>query len=402
MTAVRPKRVLISGGGVAGLTLAYWLERYGHTPVVVERAPGPRGGGYGFDFSGTGYDVADRMGIIDRLTPHQLPVDSVTWVNGAGSPVARLGTDLLERAIQGPYLGLMHDTLTEAIADAVGDRVEIRYGQMIRGVRQQPGGIDVTLEGETEPERFDLLAGADGVHSLTRSLVFGPEERFAHYLGCYLACYPMPESDELAASRSRTHYSEPGRQTVVYPTGRPGEAIALLLFKAPNEGAIARDDRLPRLRAAFAGSGWITPDLLSAAPKSGGIFMDTMTQISMPSWQHERVALIGDAAGCATLVSGQGVAMAMGGAYVLASALRDLDDHRAAFRRYEQRMHGEVERRQRTARTFARSLIPSSRTGVAIQHAVSRLLLRDRFAGLLGRRFAASSILTQADFSEGR
>ncbi len=144
-------RILISGGGIAGLTLAYWLHRYGHTPVVVERAPHGRLGGYGIDFFGTGYDVAARMGIADRLAAHQLPTESIRYVDGAGRVAARLDRRLLEKVIRGPYLALMHTTLEEALGDAVHDQADIRYGRSITAIEQSPGGVGVTFtDGECE------------------------------------------------------------------------------------------------------------------------------------------------------------------------------------------------------------------------------------------------------------
>ncbi|MBT2233709.1 FAD-dependent monooxygenase [Nonomuraea sp. NEAU-A123] len=387
-------RVLICGGGVAGLTLAYWLRRRGFEPVVVERASHGRLGGYGIDFFGTGYDVATRMGIIDRLAPHQLPVDSVDFVDASGKATARLTNELLAKVIQGPHLGLMHSGLEGALLDVVQDDVEIRYGDTVIAVRDTAAAVEVDFAGG-DTEAFDLLVGADGIHSVTRGLVFGPEAEFARYLGCHLASYAVPDRYDLG--RIRAHYTEPGRQAVVYPTGRTGELIALLLFKAPYGGSVPRGRRLDLLRATFDGMGWITPSLLADAPSGEAVFMDTMTQIVMPTWHHGRVALIGDACGCMTMVSAQGVSMAMAGAYILAEALHTQGDHARAFRSYEERMRREVTRRQRNALFFARSLVPGTRTGLIAQNLISRLIMRDAFAPVLRRQFGVGTILPPQD-----
>lgn len=387
-------RVLISGGGVAGLTLAYWLRRRGVEPVVVERAQHGRLGGYGIDFFGTGYDVATRMGIIDQLTPHQLPVDSVDFVDESGRATARLTDALLDRIVRGPHLGLMHTTLEGALLDAVRNDVEIRYGQTICAVRQSRAAVEVDFAGGGT-ERFDLLVGADGIHSVTRGLVFGPEAGFARYLGCHLASFPVPDRYDLG--RVRAHYTEPGRQTVVYPTGQPGELITLFLFRAPHSGSFPRGIRRDLLRSTFDSMGWITPSLLADAPAGESIFMDTMTQIVMSTWHRGRVALIGDACGCMTMVSAQGVSMAMAGAYILAEALSANSDHASAFHRYQQRMRGEVIRRQRNALFFARSLVPRTSTGLIAQNFVSRLVMRNAFAPALRRQFGTGTILPLQD-----
>lgn len=387
-------RVLVCGGGVAGLTLAYWLRYRGAEPVVVEHAPHGRLGGYGVDFFGSGYDVAERMGLIEQLVPHRLPVDSVDFVDAAGRPGARLTTTLLDKVIQGPHLPLMHDALEGVLLGAVGQgEVDLRFGETITAVRETKAAVEIDFErGGTE--RFDVLVGADGIHSHTRQLVFGPKVRFARYLGCRLASYSVP--DRYGWGRVRAHYTEAGRQSVVYPTGRPGELIALFLFVSRETGQVPRAERLDLLRTAFRGMDWIVPSLLADAPGGESIFMDTMTQIVMPSWHRGRVALVGDACGSMTMVSAQGVSMAMAGAYFLAQALTAEDDHERAFARYQERVQPQVARRQRNALLFARSLVPRSQFGLAGQTLTNRLLMREAFAPLLRHQFGAGSMLPRS------
>jgi 2-polyprenyl-6-methoxyphenol hydroxylase-like FAD-dependent oxidoreductase len=382
-------RILVSGGGVAGLTLAYWLDRAGHVPVVVERSAQGRTGGYGFDFAGAAYDASAWMGILDDLADRQIPADSLVWVDRAGRPFARLPRTLIERVTGRPYLGLMHYTLEDALIRAVEGRVEIRYGQSIQALTPEPDRVTVAFA-DGQHESFDLVVGADGVHSTTRRLAFGPEPPYARYLGYRLACYPI--SDEYDLGRVRAHHGEPGRQLVVYPTGRPGELIALFLFRAP-DGEVPRPQRLAVLRSAFGDLGWIAPSVLAQAPDPERIFMDTLTQIDLPTWHRGRVALVGDAAGCMTLVSGQGVSMAMAGAFVLAGALSSHADPTVAFAHYQQRIRPEVARRQRAARRSVRGLVPVSRGGLAVQRRVLPLLLRDSLAPLLRRQFNLTSVL---------
>ncbi|WP_049558820.1 FAD-dependent monooxygenase [Nonomuraea sp. SBT364] len=386
-------RVLISGAGIAGLTLAYWLRRRGIEPVVVERAPHGRLGGYGVDFFGTGHDVASRMGLLDRLTPHRLPIDSVEFVDASGRPAARLTAALLERVIQGPHLPLMHTTLEGALLDAVAGQVELRFADSIAEVRDTGAAVEVGFTGGGS-ERFDLLVGADGVHSRTRELVFGPEPRFVRHLGCHLASYPV--TDRYGWGRVRAHYTEPGRQVVVYPGGEPGRLVTLLLFRSPRGASVPRDRRPGLLRTLFDGAGWLTPSLLADAPAGESIFMDAMSQVVMPAWHRGRVALVGDACGCMTMVSAQGVSMAMAGAYTLAEALAAEPGHERAFARYQARMRPEVRRRQRNALLFARMLLPATRAGLTAQNVANRVITRHAFAPVLRRQFGAGSILPPA------
>ncbi|NUR92188.1 MAG: NAD(P)-binding protein [Nonomuraea sp.] len=386
-------RILISGAGIAGLTLAYWLRRHGMEPVVVERAPHGRLGGYGVDFFGTGYDVAERMGIVDRLTPHRLPIDSVDFVTASGRPTARLTDALLERVIQGPHLPLMHTTLEDALLEVVDGQAEIRFGDSVSGIRDTGAAVEVDFTGGAS-ERFDLLVGADGVHSRTRELAFGPEERFLRPLGCRLASFSVP--DRYGWGPVRAHYTEPGRQVVLYHSDEPGRLVTLLLFRSPYGTSVPRGQRLGLLRERFGDAGWLTRSLLADAPDGESIFMDAMAQVVMPDWHRGRVALVGDASGCMTMVSAQGVSMAMAGAYALAEELAAGHGHEHAFARYQARIRPQVRRRQRNALLFARMLLPATRAGIAAQNLANRVITRDTFAPVLRRQFGARSILPRA------
>ncbi|BCJ37266.1 oxidoreductase [Actinocatenispora thailandica] len=382
--------MLVSGAGVAGLTCAYWLHEAGHTPVVVERAAAGPLGGYGIDLSGSGYDVAGRMGILDRLAARQLRVDSVALVDGADRITARLDRPLAEKMLRGPYLGLMHSTLEEVLAGAVEDRVEIRHRQRIAALRQNDDDVLVTFADGTR-QRFDVVVGADGVHSDTRELVFGPEPRWARQLGFSMACYPVP--DVAGRTDVRAHFTEPGRQTVLYPTDTVGTSVALFLYRSQRHGRIPRAERVARLRAAYQGAGWYTPELLAQAPDEP--FMDDLTQIELPRWHRGRVVLIGDACGALTLGSAQGASVAMAGGYLLATALAAHPGaHTDAFAAYEARVRPFVAERQRRARSFTRGLVPATRAGRGIQRVFTRLVLRDAAVPLLRFGFGdVSSIL---------
>ena len=175
-------RILVSGGGLAGLAAAYWLHRNGHEAVVIERAPGLRRDGYGLDFFGTGYDVAERMGIVEDLAPTQIFMDQgsgIAFVDGDGKPLAELKIDAVREILGGKYMGLMHYNLEQVLYDAVKEDVDVRFSTSIDEVAQSADAVRVTYaDGDTES--YDLLVGADGIHSNVRGLVFGPEADRIH------------------------------------------------------------------------------------------------------------------------------------------------------------------------------------------------------------------------------
>jgi 2-polyprenyl-6-methoxyphenol hydroxylase-like FAD-dependent oxidoreductase len=386
--------VLISGGGIAGLTLAYWLHQYAIPVVVIEQAQGLRRDGYAIDFLGTGYEVADRMSLIDRLASQQIPFDALVYVNKTGKLIAKLDAALLRTITDGKYMGLMHSTLEEGLYEALAGQVEVRFGCSLVAIEPGPHVVVVTFNDGTT-ESFDLLIGADGVHSTTRALVCGPEDQFSRYLGYTIACYPL--ADRYGIGHAWKMYVEPGRLTAAYCTPQAGEILTFFMYQTSQKEHLPREQRLPRLREVFAGMGWLTQQFLSDVSPNVRVFMDAVIQIQMPTWHHGRVALVGDACDCPTLLSGQGASLAMGGAYLLARALHETADYQEAFRRYEQQMYAYVQVQQKNARGFAKSFLPGSPLGLFVQQTMMNVLFREMFRGLLRRQFGVQSIVSPQD-----
>lgn len=382
-------RVLICGAGIAGLTLAYWLHRYGCEPVVIEQAEDVRHDGYGLDFYGTGYDVAERMNLVERLRAEQIHVDAISYVNSAGKTVASIDRALMYKIMYGRYMGLLRQKLEAVLYEAIANDVEVQFGRVLVDVQQDGEAVSVTFNDGTT-ETGDLLVGADGIHSTTRERVFGPEEQFGRYMGYYFASYALP--DHYGIGLAWKNYTEPGRMAAAYAGDTEGEIITFFMYAAANEGHIARQQRLPRLRRALAGMGWMVGQMLDDVPDPNAIFMDTVTQIKMPEWSHGRVALVGDACDCPTLLSGQGASLAMGGAYMLAKALHETADYQTAFRRYEMQLRPHVEERQKNARDLAKFFVPRSNMEMKAQQIFMKLILREAFVGLLRQQFGAKSL----------
>jgi 2-polyprenyl-6-methoxyphenol hydroxylase-like FAD-dependent oxidoreductase len=387
-------RILISGGGIAGLTLAYWLQKSDISSVVIEQASAIRRDGYAIDFFGTGYDVAERMSLIDQLRSRQIPFEALVYVNKDGKTVARLDMRLIRKLTEGKYMGLMHATLEEVLYEALEGSVEVRFGHWIERIEQGMDTVEVTFnDGATET--FDLLIGADGVHSKTRALVFGPEEQFSRSLGYTIACYPT--SDRYGIGKTFQMYNEPGRMAAAYCTPQTDDLLLFFMYQSPKPEHVPREQRLSHLRKVFANMGWLTEQFLSDVAPEASIFMDAVIQIQMPTWHQGRVALVGDACDCPTLLSGQGASLAMGGAYLLAKALHNTTDYQEAFRHYEQQMSAYTLEQQKSGRSFAKSFLPASSLGLFVQQAMMKVLFHEAFGGLLRRQLFAPSILPAPD-----
>jgi 2-polyprenyl-6-methoxyphenol hydroxylase-like FAD-dependent oxidoreductase len=334
-TRTAPRRkVLISGASIAGPTLAFWLNRYGYAVTVVEKAGTLRSGGYPIDVRGTALDVVRRMGILSQLQDAHIDLRRLTFLDKDGSKVVSLNPRAVTGGVEGRDLEVRRGDLTDALYTAVRDDVEFLFNDSIDTLDQSGPGVDVTFRGGGR-RTFDMVFGADGVHSRTRELLFGPEEQFHRYLGYCFAVFTMRNTFGL--SRETVMWNTPGRAAALYTAGDNDEVHAFLNFAQPEPpfDAFSNPDAQRNLVAnVFAGVGWEIPGMLAAMREADDVFFDGVSQIHMPRWSSGRVALVGDAAYAPSFLTGQGTSLALVGAYMLAGHLAD-QDHTAGFATYE-------------------------------------------------------------------
>ncbi|MDQ0634310.1 2-polyprenyl-6-methoxyphenol hydroxylase-like FAD-dependent oxidoreductase [Arthrobacter pascens] len=369
-------RVLIVGAGIAGPALAYWLARHGFQPTVLEKAQGLRSSGNPVDVRGGAAEVAGRMGILPRLHEAATYPTGFAFVTASGRWIGplRVGRP------GGNGVEVPRADLSSILVDAVRDEAEYIFGDSIRALDQDTGGVEVSFE-HAAPRRFDLVVGADGLHSSLRTLVFGEESKFVRHLGLYIATLPL---DRPARDPSTIlMYNAPGRSLTVHPVR--GNEGAAFIFRGPALQELDRRDvdaRKQIIIDAYTGDGWqapvppVLPELLDLLRTAEDLYFDAISQVRLPTWSHGRVALLGDAAACVSLF-GDGSSLAMIGAATLAEALAaNPHDHTAAFRAYESR-HRKASRPSQHGYTLAASLlVPSTRKGIVVRNLIARLLPR--------------------------
>ncbi|MFL9653660.1 FAD-dependent monooxygenase [Streptomyces sp. PB17] len=335
MTRTAPRRsVLISGASIAGPALAFWLNRHGYAVTVVEKAGTLRSGGYPIDVRGTALDVVERMGILPQLRDAHIDLRRITFLDGDGDEVTSLHPHAVTGGVTGRDLEIRRGDLTDALYMAVRDDVEFLFNDSIDTLDQNEHGVDVTFRGGGS-RRFDLVFGADGMHSRTRERLFGPEERFHRHLGYCFAVFTMPNT--LGLSHETVMWNTPGRAAAVYAVGDDEEVHAFLNFAQPEPpyDAFGNPDAQRALLAdVFADAGWEVPGILGALHDADDVFFDAVGQIRMPRWTSGRAALLGDAAYAPSFLTGQGTSLALVGAYMLAGSLADRD-HAEGFAAYE-------------------------------------------------------------------
>jgi 2-polyprenyl-6-methoxyphenol hydroxylase-like FAD-dependent oxidoreductase len=329
-------RVLISGGGIAGPALAYWLHRHGISSAIVERAPGPRPGGHAVDVRGVARGVVAGMGIMPAVLANRVDERGIALVNRHGRRTATMSAELFGGEGIVAEIEIARGDLARILHDATSSFTEYRFGDHITGLTQDAGGVEVTFA-SGGGERFDVVVGADGVHSRVRALAFGPEREYVRHLGGYGAYFTVPDPGDL--DHWFLMYNAPGGRVAGIRPERGGTAKAGLTFTSPHLG----DDRLTvaeeqqrLLTEKMAGAGWKVPELLAAMPDAADFYFDSVSQVHVDRWSRGRVVLTGDAGYCGSPLAGLGTSMSLVAGYVLAGELAASPaDPPAAFARYQ-------------------------------------------------------------------
>jgi 2-polyprenyl-6-methoxyphenol hydroxylase-like FAD-dependent oxidoreductase len=370
----RPLTILISGVGVAGPALAYWLVRRGHRPVLVERTPELRVGGHAVDIRGTALEVVERMGLDAAVRAARTQILTLSAVR----PDARRTYDVtlrpLHEARGDREVEIMRDDLVRILFEAVREDVEVIFGDTVCALT--PLGTDrVAVEFEQGAQReVDLVVGADGHHSAIRELAFGPESHYMHHLGAYLSIYTV---DNMLGLRDRAVlYNEPGRASAMFTVRGNERAKVVLMFRsAPLDidfgDPIAQRDLL---RERFTGMGWETTRLLAALSDAYDFYFDEMSQVKLPAWSNGRTGLLGDAAFGPSPMSGQGTSLALIGAYLLAYQLSETPDPVTAFRLWDKAFRPNVAQNQDLATAGMSTLLPASRLSIFARNQAMRML----------------------------
>ncbi|MEZ0052803.1 2-polyprenyl-6-methoxyphenol hydroxylase-like FAD-dependent oxidoreductase [Mycobacterium sp. MAA66] len=382
--------VLVNGGGIAGPTVAFWLVRLGHTVTIAEQAAELRAGGQAVDFRGPALDVLDKMGLLDQVRAGATRMGPVVIVDQRGKEVGQLPAEVISGELEihwGDLAGILYE--------AVRDDVEYRFGVRVSGLTDGDDQVDVTFsDGSTGA--YDLVIGADGLHSGVRGLVFGSEDQVVTQLGQYFGFFDM--DNHLGLDHRGVACEVGGLAALLQATDPDKPARASFYLTDPGLDFDYRDTEGNKCLFAdrFAGMGWEVPELLAAFAKAPQVYFDSIAQVHLESYARGRVCLTGDAAWCASPRSGMGTSLAVVGAYVLAHELQAADgDHAAAFARYQQLMAPYVARCQQLAIDSRKMDDASSLWGRLVRSVGYRLLripLVDKFVArrslAVGRSFA--------------
>lgn len=331
------------------------------------------------------------MGLLDEIRYNGYAVQAIRIVDRDGEAIASVPAEVFTRASGSGFVSLPRSELAATLYRAIEGSVEILFGDAVSSIVEHPHAVEVTFE-RGEPRVFDLVIGADGLHSRTRALAFGAENHFERYLGLKVAAFAVdgyrPRDELIYVTHGEV------RQQVARFAMRNDRTMFLFTFADDDPDVPATiSNQKEMLWRRFRTSGWECPQILAALENVSDLYFDRVSQIELRgAWAHGRVALVGDAAFCISLLGGQGAALAMAAAYILAGELhRAGGDYVEAFRRYQSRVAPFVATKQRTARRFAGAFAPTSELTLFLRNQLFKLFSLSAIGALAtGRGFRDS------------
>jgi len=367
---MKPK-ALILGAGVAGLAAAWWLGRNGWDCLVVERAESMRSGGYVMGLSGPGYQAVERMGLLPAIRRSSIPPGRSVYRDSKDRELMVI--DHKDHLKGMHYLIIRRGDLVFEIAQALGADFPMRLGATVTAIDNRPDGVTVTLSDGSE-ENADLLIVAEGVHSATRALLFADCPDPLRFMGYRFAAYDVEAADGL--TDDFTGFVAPGHTAEIYRLGEARMA-ALHVWASHQRRPPGGSAELEEIAALHAEDPSLVRDALAAA-EQGAIrpVIDDLLMVEAERWSAARAVLLGDAAHCVSLISGQGAGMALAGAAVLADALENAATIEAGLAAYEARLRPSIERLQARSRSIARWFVPRSRVAHTVRNTIIRALPR--------------------------
>lgn len=382
------KKILISGAGIGGLTLAYFLQKNGYQPIIIEKADSLRDGGYMIDFFSSGISVAEKMGILDQLQTKNHNSNIIIQQNEKGKKQFVLNMSGFRASLKGKLFNFLRTDLSDVLYEKIKGNVEIRFSTSIKSITQNEKEVVVTFNDDRQ-EIFNIVVGADGLRSNVRSKIYPPEKVEELFLGYYVCALEHNVSINVNKGEVISMLC-PKRQIMTYDTGN-GVSNSLFVFQSEKQKQLSTMEEVEILKKEFADFASPVPEILDKASKKEKLFFDQVTQIRIhDKWYKDRVVLIGDAAFCITLLSGQGSSMAMTAAYVLSEQLNKYGENvTQAFENYERELRPMIETMQKKAVKNAATYVPSNKFNLSVRNLLAPLIFKKIFSPFLIKQLGA-------------
>ena len=352
----KDSRILIHGAGVAGLTCAIWLGRNGFRPVIIEKAPEIRAaGGFIICLSGASYRFAEELGMMPALKERDSDIYNASYQDSRGNTLLSLDYKALFKGVD--FIQITRDEIENVLYEYAKDLAEYRFSTSASKISQEDSDKFQVEFIDGKQEEFDIVIGTDGLHSTVRNLVFDENEVIKHHLDLQVAAYKL---DDIVGLKNKFEYHMDRNRYMVLYSCRDGKLGSIFLWKSNDKVAPAIENRWEVLQENYRDAAPLFQNIIEQYPNTSPMYMDPLVQIEMKKWHKGRVVLLGDAAHCMTLLSGQGASSAFADASYLSKALVD-GEPESAFNYYEQKMRPDIGVMQPATRKGAKWYIPETR-----------------------------------------
>lgn len=384
-------KVLISGAGIAGNALAFWLSKLGHEVIVVEWFPNLRATGLQIDLRGPGIQVLRRMGLEEAFRAKAAPEHGFQIVDGSGRRRAYFPANKSGKGLQSltSDFEIMRGDLCHLLHHATEGRATYVFGTSIESYEEKDSVVEVQFAGG-RTDTFDLVVGADGQWSKTRKMMLGPDAPDALYLlgGVYTAYFTMPRPIEEGEEYIATAYIAPGRRGLFLRRHSPDTVQVYMGCTSDSDklrGARRGDMKAEKeaLAEFYQGAGWRTREIVKAMREADDFYCERMCLVKLDAWSRGRVTLVGDAGYCPSATTGMGTTCGMVGAYILAGEIArhcggndTKDDLAGALKAYDEKFRPFMDQVQKgvASDTGMWSSMPTSAFGVGVLNCIMGLV----------------------------
>lgn len=358
----KPNTILVSGASIAGLTLTYWLIEYGFEVTVIEKNDGLRLGGQNIDVKGPAWAIVQKMGLDKKIKAATTTEVGIRFVDTDNKTVAEFPKDNALSMTQ--QIEILRGNLVEILYHPIKAKAEFLFGNQITKLKQTNASVEVTFE-KGSKRNYDLVLIAEGIGSHTRELVFGKTVKF-EYLGLYSAYLTIAKT-RTDTKWARWCNTERGIVFLIRPDNH-GTTRACIFFRSPQKGyeKLPPEKQKKVLTDKINGVGWESDRISKEIEASDDLYFERVSQVKSPVWHRKRVAMVGDAAYCATPIAGKGTDAAITGAYILAGELAVNVEHEQAFSKYEIQIRPYIEKIQKRPPGVPKLVYPTTKFGVAL------------------------------------
>jgi len=384
----KPLRVLISGAGIGGPVLAYWLSKAGHSVTVIERSPRLRKEGQTVDITGDGLKVIKWMDLLEAIRARTTKEEGTKFVDTRNRVIASF-----------PFTGglsvtnefeIVRGELAEVFYEASKGKAEYVFGESISMIEEMGDCAEVTFASEDGKKRqYDVVVVAEGLASRTRALVLGEDVRAPikplHMWSASFSFAQGKNDDQWA----RVYHIPNRRLLFIRPDGL-GRVRANACVIDDSEKILSisgirdREKQKEHFINLFNGTGWETDRVMDGLRQADDLYLQERAQAKNKTWSKGRVVLVGDTAYCPSPLGGGGCTSAIIGAYVLAAEIvQHQDNPQAGFAAYEATMRPYVDDIQSIPRVFPHLALPETEWGIRILHVVVYLFSLAAKTGLI-------------------